>query len=832
MKTMTINRPISTFAKELTDYQHRFYKETSEDKSIGGLIKYHVVGTILTSSITLILHAEAVRRAVIICFLSIQTAFSQSETELLETQQKEWTFAYSQSLRSFCALFNGKMLISRSDRPEASSPERLTAIHQEEETALHKWVEIRNPAAALPEQEFFGEVRENGREEAADQRLPRLHFAQQAAAPAEQNQQEENNLLINGPDSGRRENGELHGIGYHSDFSSEGEFAAQGALSPHRSEDGVLVSHPGSARGSHNGSDSSGPAFAPPGILPAPAPYDARDGVLVSAPSSARKSDSGSDSSGPAFAPPGILPTPAPYDARDGVLVSAPNSSRKSNSGSDASIPAFAPPGLLPAPAPHLLEDGVLVNVLDSTRGSISESDSSNGAFTPLDIVRAGSGNSLGSLSLSSPNSRRSSDGFEHVEYPLDPSDQSIQTEDAYTGLLQLDLSNPVLPDQEPPRESLIMIPEPHPILKILTPDEESALKNKMESEYRQQGAVQQVNVLPFEEVVVALREEIIHATAQVRSGDREIPHLRAPTDFQDPDWELSNGYIARHQVGRCNFATGQHVLGAQHLALLLPLEIGSTDVLIPAFGLFDPQIGPKAAQFLVKSLPGVLQTELSHFNKDGLTQDGIWNALTQTFLTLNSDFIRTNKKAKVREDLPEVIADHGASVALVLILGGGIWVSHLGNTKVALDNGGAAVQLTTNPDPRLPKYRSLVESLGGTVDSQGLVNGKHSAATGFGRYDLRGAISSKPVITQFPMARLKEGSHLLIETVGVAQATSTARQIEWIHADREADARGIAQNVAHSIHAANQLSPDPQVKNRPLSTMVIKLNAIEDEET
>jgi hypothetical protein len=88
----TVNHPTSSLALGLTEYQKRFYQEASQDQSISGVIKYHFIGTLLTGSITLLLHAEAVRRAVIVCFLSIAKAFTQSNDELLQVQQKEWSF--------------------------------------------------------------------------------------------------------------------------------------------------------------------------------------------------------------------------------------------------------------------------------------------------------------------------------------------------------------------------------------------------------------------------------------------------------------------------------------------------------------------------------------------------------------------------------------------------------------------------------------------------------------------------------------------------------------------------------------------------------------------
>ncbi len=705
--TIIQNHPTSSLAQGLTAYQNRFYKEASEDQTVGGLLKYHVVGTLLTGSITLILHAEAVRRAVIICFLSIVKTFTQSNEELLATQQKEWTFAYSQSLRSFCALFNRKMLISSDE---------LSQTSQSQEPKLAEPVEVRLDIPA-------------------------------PAANIEQ-------VVV--------------------------EQIAQRQLLPEPAQE-----------------------QAPLGAAPAHVealPHDEEDGVLV-------EEEAGHDDDL-------VHVVAEPAQDNQPLAAAAPDADEDDLIFVGAELPAAelpVPPAAAAAPA---AEPAVIL----AAALPVADHDLNDQEFEIVNV----------DLGLVAPQGAAAPAAIALAPAPAAPAPAAIALAPA---------AAPAAIAPAPAAAAAIVLPEVVDFVAdealqpgMLTVDEEIRLKHEMESsEIRKRTFQQQMQIVPLRDVAASLRAEIIDATAQVASADRQIAYVRAPQDVQDPKWKFSNGFVGRHQVGLCHFAKGQHILGAQHLASLLTLRVKGQELQAPIFGLFDPQVGSRASQYLVKTLPGVLTTELNHFNRDELTPDGIWNALTQTFLKLNSDFIKTNRAVKVNPRFSEVIADHGSSAAVVLMLGGYLWVTHLGNTRVAIDNGGEPIQMTTDPDPRNPKYEQLVRSLGGEVDEYGLVNGKLNMATGFGRYDLRGAISSKPFITQFPMARIKEESHLIIGTVWVAQSTSTARQTRWLHDDRNVDAKNLAHNVVHSVHKVNQTHRSPTVQDRALSTMVLKINAIDE---
>src|SRR3990167_9551880 len=107
---MTTTQSCSNFARRIYDYQCEFHKNNSRDPSFSGFIMTQLVGRVITISVTLLLHAEAVCRAVAVCFLTIRDSCSKTNEELLNEHKVECTKAYGDSLKSFFSLFNRKVL--------------------------------------------------------------------------------------------------------------------------------------------------------------------------------------------------------------------------------------------------------------------------------------------------------------------------------------------------------------------------------------------------------------------------------------------------------------------------------------------------------------------------------------------------------------------------------------------------------------------------------------------------------------------------------------------------------------------------------------------------
>ncbi len=101
---------MSQTTRELYDYERSYLTKASRDISFVGKVKTHLVGRALTLGVSLLLHAEAVSRAVYICFLTLRDSFSRPNRELLLQQKIECSTAYNASLQSFWAIFSQHIL--------------------------------------------------------------------------------------------------------------------------------------------------------------------------------------------------------------------------------------------------------------------------------------------------------------------------------------------------------------------------------------------------------------------------------------------------------------------------------------------------------------------------------------------------------------------------------------------------------------------------------------------------------------------------------------------------------------------------------------------------
>lgn len=95
---------MSSISQTLYHYKEDFLKQSLADESFAGKVNYHIIGRVLNLSVSLILHAEAVCRAVYACFLSLREIFSASDEELF-TQIHVSQAALGLSFRSFCHFF-------------------------------------------------------------------------------------------------------------------------------------------------------------------------------------------------------------------------------------------------------------------------------------------------------------------------------------------------------------------------------------------------------------------------------------------------------------------------------------------------------------------------------------------------------------------------------------------------------------------------------------------------------------------------------------------------------------------------------------------------------
>lgn len=100
----------SSFTHRLYGFQCDFHKAHSKESTLSGKFMTHCVGRVISIAVTLLLHAEAVYRAVAICFLVIRDSFFMTNEELLSLRRKNCVQAYEGSLKSFYSLVNRDIL--------------------------------------------------------------------------------------------------------------------------------------------------------------------------------------------------------------------------------------------------------------------------------------------------------------------------------------------------------------------------------------------------------------------------------------------------------------------------------------------------------------------------------------------------------------------------------------------------------------------------------------------------------------------------------------------------------------------------------------------------
>lgn len=98
MKTESVTR-------DLYDYQCGFHAQVAKKGTLERVVVTNLVGRVLALAVSMVLHAEAVVRAVAASFLTIKKIFSETDQELLKRHREEGSLAYSRSFISFLGVF-------------------------------------------------------------------------------------------------------------------------------------------------------------------------------------------------------------------------------------------------------------------------------------------------------------------------------------------------------------------------------------------------------------------------------------------------------------------------------------------------------------------------------------------------------------------------------------------------------------------------------------------------------------------------------------------------------------------------------------------------------
>lgn len=259
---------------------------------------------------------------------------------------------------------------------------------------------------------------------------------------------------------------------------------------------------------------------------------------------------------------------------------------------------------------------------------------------------------------------------------------------------------------------------------------------------------------------------------------------------------------VGGYDVGFCHHIGRRPTMEDEHLATSFDVHVNKIRYPVRLFNIFDGHGGPEASRFLKEHLKSKLEETLIELNPNGLTDEGIWNALKLTFVRLNEEFPGYS----------------GSTATVSMILDGKLWNANVGDSRTILQNGDEVMQLSEDANPTDPKYKKGIENRGGGVWWNGgmRVNGALAVARSLGDHSLNGAISARPKITMIPLERIRQGSHIVMACDGIYDVASS-RQVGTAVRDNRADTpEAMARKIVNSAFQAESTDN--------LSAMVIRL--------
>lgn len=632
--------PMSSLTKDLREFENDYYEKASQETGVSGFLKTKAIAPLVTFGVSLILHAEAVCRAVIICFLSIKNSFSQTNEELLEKQRKECSIAYSESIAAFFSIFS--KTISTLPKPAKQLVE-LVAEKAPKPVAEAPPARLRE---AVPEEPVLAAVL-----------LGPVHDLDPAPVERRPDAPAEDEFV----DVQQDRDEPPHAVDR---LSEEGELVEeQHEVQSHSS--GVLVESP---RPPSRRSNNPSQGFEAIDELPA---------------------------------------APAPLDVTElegnGQMPQAPKTTPAAGPLSETSEPVYVEDDA------SSFTDGSLVDLDPMTKAVVFDS----GVYSevPVGAVR-----------------------------------------DPFAGFL--------------PRDP---------------------------AEKREQAFMRATRVLNEQEATERLNEAIIRANVDISKAPTQQKYIPGDdAQIGNMYWDVSRPAQRGWSVGLC-----QYIGPNKQFTIVDKLTFKDAELFAPLFGIFDPQNGLHAAQYLSAKLRPTLETYLCSSDIDKLSTGVIYNRLSQAIQQLNTQFIAEQRP----------LTDHGASMGVILILGGFIWCVQLGNVTVMVDDGEKPVQMTRKCNPKLPEFRTMVEELGGTVDAQGRVDGKLNMATVFGRRDIVG-VSRQPLITRYPLSKLKAGAQIAIANEAVLKEDLSSKVLfDWMAQNRKTEVHELAHGIVNSTQKLSHSS-------------------------
>lgn len=298
-------------------------------------------------------------------------------------------------------------------------------------------------------------------------------------------------------------------------------------------------------------------------------------------------------------------------------------------------------------------------------------------------------------------------------------------------------------------------------------------------------------------------------ATALRRANDQMSKECDKTFQYQSDNNTLPNkvkaGKVGQYSVGLCHAQGRRPTMEDEHLAAEFRVDIQGKIYTIPLFGVFDGHGGNFVSRFVATHLQAELSAALKKYNPNGLTDEGIWNALKMACVSLD-------------KQIDPILKAQGSTGTFAMILDGKIWTANVGDSRTIIDNGGTPVQLTEDAKPDDPNYAKGIGNRNGVV-IDGLpprVNGILAVARAFGDHGLNGAVSARPKITALPLRNIRPGSHLVLCCDGVWDVASTRQVARAVHLHSYQTPEVLAKNIVYSAFAAGSTDN--------LSAMVIRL--------
>lgn len=234
-------------------------------------------------------------------------------------------------------------------------------------------------------------------------------------------------------------------------------------------------------------------------------------------------------------------------------------------------------------------------------------------------------------------------------------------------------------------------------------------------------------------------------------------------------EWATITGSTPFPGVGVSSAQGYRDTMEDEDIAIEGSIHIQGDCVPFKLFGVFDGHGGAGASKFVKEHIEQYLKAKMSHYNENGLTEEGIFRALKECFVALDAD-------------LPLEVDGTTATVAFVIEEK--IWVANVGDSRtIIVKQGGETIQASEDAKPNMPTYRKTIEKLNGRV-FQGRVMANLAVARAIGDKSIVGfnkdgtfnnqcCVSPKPKITCFPLQEVV-GGHLVLACDGLYDVAST----------------------------------------------------------